>query len=120
MNFYPWVVRVSMTDENGTIHKNCGGSMVSNQHVITATHCTVNQSNIFVYANGHPYKADIVYEAPGYYEEPFFAGGHKDLSVLKLRTVPSGCLIPLCLPKNKSENVLFNGDLVLASFQGGT
>ena len=95
--------------------------MITKQHVITATHCLRdNSTSIFVDVNGHGYPADRVFKAPYNTKIGQFGfEGLKDLSILKLRQIPLGCIIPICLPKNTTENLMVNGNLTLASYQNG-
>ena len=118
MNFFPWLVRVQNLRLDGRI-SNCGGSMITKQHLITASHCIQdNSTSISVIVNGYEYLADRVFKAESSEVIDQFLI-FEDMSILKLRQVPMGCIIPICLPQNTTENLMVNGNLTLASFQGG-
>lgn len=114
ISVFPWLVQVVTTSTDGA--GACGGSFISSQHVITAQHCLKGDST-FVYFNGYSYEAEVVAKAPNY-DSVFLIDRHTDMTILRLKAVPSGCVIPICLPSNstKIENLT---NLTMASFRGG-
>ena len=118
INMYPWLVQVIISITflglDGPAGS-CGGAFISNQHVITAQHCLITAgARIHIVHNGNSYEAEVVANSPNYDAGMRFRiNRHTDVALLKLKTVPNGCVIPICLPTND----LIMNDLTKASFR---
>ena len=104
-NEYPWQAYLNISFENGE-STFCGGSLISNQHILTAAHCTkrISETGIRAFLGEHNIK-DIkehavtisrITDHPDY--NPVTEDN--DLSILTL-TSPvsfSPSMLPICLP----------------------
>ena len=50
---YPWLTKLYIFDENGA-PKGCGGSILTENVIITAAHCVLDASEIIVLNSGTP------------------------------------------------------------------
>ena len=103
----------------------CGGSFISTQHVITAQHCVLGDSVFNIFYNGHSYEAEVVAKASNDITDRtldcnlgFTLSRSTDMAILRLKTVPNGCVIPICLPSLTDDSII-SDNLTMASFRGG-
>ena len=90
--------------------------MISNQYVITAQHCLIDDyAFVQVGFNGHWHEAEVAAIAPNHDAE--FVR-RSDMAILRLKTIPVGCITPICLPSTSTNNLKMNDNLTMASFYG--
>ena len=103
-NEYPWQAFLQITLDNGK-YRGCGGSLISNQHILTAAHCTEGASGVSHAFLGEHDLNDIqehavtisrITDHPDYNSHTY----DNDLSVLTLTTPVSfsPSMLPICLP----------------------
>ena len=118
INMHPWLaqVTISVTIFGVDLLGVCGGVFISNQHVVTADHCVNGTEGYthYINYNGNSYEAEVVANSPKTLISGRFLNGHIDMALLRLKTVPSGCVIPICLPTN---NLIVNDNLTMANFR---
>ena len=122
VNVFPWLVKVVPLRVRGVpnflLDGGCGGSFISNQHVITAKHCIEKDfSTYYVIFNGHPYEAEVV----NYYKDDRDCG-RTDMAILRLTRAPRDRVVPICLPKVEVDSLALamnDENLTMASFRGG-
>ena len=122
INMFPWLVMVVTTDRwFGTPIGVCGGSFISNQYVITAQHCITKYHSNVIFHNGHSYEAEVVADAPNfdYYDFRRSVRDNTDMAMLRLKTVPTECVIPICLPTSINDDTMINDYPTMASFRDG-
>ena len=107
INFFPWLATVVPVGFFGLpLHRGCGGSFISNQHVITATHCIQEvNSTYYVIYNGHAYEAEVVSIAPNVDQ---ISNDHTDMAILRLTKIPDEYVTPICLPSKWTNNLVLN------------
>ena len=104
---YPWLTKLYIFNESGALPAECGGSILTENVIITAAHCVLNVSKITVLV-GHPnitseeifatsVKSVIIH--PGFNRHGQFL---HDLALLQLHTNLSftRSIQPIALPKN--------------------
>ena len=124
MNEYPWQVGLV---SRGSSKPWCGGSIISNRHILTAAHCTEGEStySMRVLLGEHDTsdsRADIrtisaITDHPRYDEEKLWA---YDFSILTLRLpiIFSRTMAPVCLPSYDWK--LFTGEKATVTGWGTT
>lgn len=125
---WPWAVAIFMDDVNGVEQLACGGALVTNQHILTAAHCTMDKAG-----RHHPVRAfrirlgdlDLFSDADG--SEPIEirvtsvtphkefnpSNFHNDIAIMKLASPVTfnRFIQPLCLPLEKDLSSDFQGTL---------
>ena len=108
-NRYPWQVSLKIRIRNSDKEKECGGSLISSQHILTAAHCTEGRSasEISAYVGKHD-KNDLRSHAASISEittHPDFMNTwvrtDYDFSILTLAIPIKDDVSPICLPENK-------------------
>merc|ERR1712215_578028 len=118
-NEYPWIVLLTKTIVDPIVPVLCGGSLISNQWILTAAHCThgVKASDIQVFLGTYNTKklenkkniVEII-NHPLYEYVPIPGGGIKkmnyDYALLKMQEpvdfFTNQHIRPICLPPNPS------------------
>ena len=126
-NEYPWqaYLDIKLDDGNRTY---CGGSLISNQHILTAAHCTEDTSvaGIHVLLGEHDISETREFAVPisKITDHPDYSyDGHhlyNDLSILTLASpvVFSHSILPICLPGYAKKN--YKGEVATVTGWGRT
>ncbi|XP_032793906.2 venom protease isoform X2 [Daphnia magna] len=116
---WPWLARLGYYDGNG-IEYNCGGVLITKQHVLTAAHCVYNRRDlIFVRLGEH---GTSEYGPQDYYiervtvHERFVKSGRGpsyDIAIIRLSDfIPfTSDIQPICLPIDRRWRSLDSSDI---------
>ena len=114
----PWMVQVFA--QRGSKFGRCGGSFISEEHVLTAAHCIYannsTKSLFHIYFNRQFIEASLVAFEPHYDQKKCIAEGKTDLAILKVKEKPI-FVVPLCLPPK--NYFVQKTDLILTSPREG-
>lgn len=108
-NSWPWQVgiRISVNDQRFS----CGGTLISDQWILTASHCVEGATNLNIYLGDHDYErvgTETIIPASTWiylkYDEDNFSN---DIALVKLRAPVqfSDKISPVCLPSGKYSSV---------------
>lgn len=108
-NSWPWQVglRISQNKQRFV----CGGTLISNQWILTAAHCVEDATNLDVYLGDHDFDrvgSETIISASKWtylrYDENNFSN---DIALVKLRTPVqfSDKISPICLPNGKYSSI---------------
>ena len=107
VNEYPWQVLLIYPNDKERLH--CGGSIISNRHILTAAHCTVDPSLELLPISalrvilGEHVRSDSVadiWTISDITNHPDFDGTNNDISIITLIAPMtfSPIVSPICLP----------------------
>ena len=126
---YPWQAYLTMK-HNQTNGKTCGGSLISNRHILSAAHCTMgySASQITVFLGKHHIR-DIPEHAvtiskvtnyPQYRRDDSINTLYNDLSILTLSSPVSfsPAALPVCLPGYVNKS--YQGEVATVTGWGHT
>ncbi|KAA0188498.1 hypothetical protein HAZT_HAZT009107 [Hyalella azteca] len=129
VNAYPWQAALFHKDINSIV---CGGSLITNQHILTAAHCFAPETpltaeNMVVHLRDHdlsnPSETNLVeryaktIHIHKHYDRPTI---QNDIAIIHLnKTVPiSSRLLPVCLPS--SAKLKYGNEEAIATGWGAT
>jgi len=119
---FPWMVGLSF---NATWF--CGGSLVSEKHILTAAHCTHEavSCRIFIGTNDlYEVTANYTFSSTVFYEHPYYDPNEiaNDVALIELpeKIIFSDTMRPICLPLLGEENAELDGFKMVATGWGKT
>ena len=126
VNEYPW--QVGLVSASGKVPW-CGGSIISNRHILTAAHCTAvmdsDPTRIRVLLGEHDTTDSVadIRTISSITDHPSYNSGNKnayDFSILTLRSpiTFNHVMAPVCLPASVSS--LYTGQLATVTGWGTT
>lgn len=125
-NSWPWMVSIRRYTRNGATHV-CGGSLIDQQFVLTASHCVINYSKdkLVVLAgtnsfSGLALKPSNFYNVSNIFSHELYDRKNlrNDIAILKLsRPVASTAkLAPICLPESSDSNIMYDQKGIVAGW----
>lgn len=120
---FPWVVSMRIKTVNGLYIHICGGSLISDQHVITAAHCLKEyEGSDFAFVIGtqsldEKPKSQYIYNVANIFSYPFFdkTTTLHDLAIITLTTRVTDQM-PICLPRSSVYSVIFGRNVQVAGW----
>ncbi|GAB1606025.1 chymotrypsin-1-like [Argonauta hians] len=106
---FPWMVALIITSSKGTFL--CGGSIIDDQHILTAAHCMQGAVQVRVSAGGNNrfnMETNIIVDKPNIHANRHYTGPNlfqNDIAILSLprKLTFNGCIQPIPLAKPGSE-----------------
>uniref|UniRef100_A0A6P4EC95 Proclotting enzyme n=1 Tax=Drosophila rhopaloa TaxID=1041015 RepID=A0A6P4EC95_DRORH len=106
---YPWLARIAYRNRSSSrISFRCSGSLISNNHIVTAAHCVVNLVSDLELSHvrlgnkdgSTPFAIERVIVHPNF-DQPRYAN---DIALLRINNT-DGVFTPICLPLNESTTL---------------
>jgi len=122
---FPWQVALYVSSRGSSWF--CGGSIISDEWILTAAHCTDGATSVEVVAGAQkPSQIELTqvrHESTNFFEHPDWntRNLHNDLALIKLpqKLPQTNAISPVCLPTRSSPD-LHKGDMMTASGWGLT
>ncbi|GMT13962.1 hypothetical protein PFISCL1PPCAC_5259, partial [Pristionchus fissidentatus] len=130
---WPWQVFLriiiptfnSTTMERGMVENGCGGTVISDQWILTAAHCIQPVSRILVYSGivhrnrseAEKSEKKIIYFVETAFSHPHYENETNDIALLKLEEPLSfdETVSPICLP-HKDQSIPSDGQAVIVGY----
>lgn len=119
---WPWMVSLQYFGIDQNYHF-CGGSIISDQYVVTAAHCVFSNSSFLIKAGTNTLldeQNQNVYEVSKiYYNNYFWIFNQNDIALIKLKKkiTFTSKIYPICLPNSTHENLVLDKKLVVLGWQ---